>query len=112
MTPIRSLVWLVALIAFAVPSFGTLATAHAAVPVERAASVDCPHHAPLPEPCPAEDTAKHAAGKCCPLMTPAVALLPPVADVDRPVVLHAPVRAPVRSLAGRTLTKDPPPPRV
>ncbi|MEP6658259.1 MAG: hypothetical protein ABJC33_13545 [Betaproteobacteria bacterium] len=112
MTPIRSLVWLVALIAFVVPSFGTAAMVHAAAPAERAASVDCPDHAPPPDPCPAKGTAKHAAGACCPLMTSASALLPPIADVDGPVVLHARVPAPVRHLIGRTFTTDPPPPRV
>ncbi len=33
-------------------------------------------HAPPPDPCPSEGTAKHAASACCPLMSGAVALLP------------------------------------
>ena len=45
----------------------------AAVP--QASSVDCPDHAPPPDPCPSEGTAKHAASACCPMMSGAVALL-------------------------------------
>jgi hypothetical protein len=108
----RSLVWLVALIAFLVPTLAMASMAHANAPVERTASADCPEHAPPPDPCPAKGTAKHAAGDCCPLMTSTLALLPPAAGGDAALSFHSRVAERVLSLAGRTFTKDPPPPRV
>jgi hypothetical protein len=111
-TRARSLLWLVALIAFVMPSLGMASMAHATVPAERTASVECPEHAPPPDPCPAEGTAKHAAGDCCPLMGAALALLPATAGEVAAMPFHARVAPRVHSLVGRIFTKDPPPPRV
>jgi hypothetical protein len=108
----RSLVWLVALIAFLVPTLAMASMAHANAPVEGTALADCPEHAPPPDPCPAKDTAKHAAGDCCPLMTSVLALLPSVAGDDLTMSVHSRVAECVHSFAGRLFTKDPPPPRV
>ncbi len=112
MTRSRSLFWLVALIAFVMPSLGTASLAHAAASIERTASVDCPEHAPPPDPCPEKGTAKHAAGDCCPAMACALAVLPPAAEGDAALSFHAPLPERGRSLAGRLFTQDPPPPRV
>jgi hypothetical protein len=112
MTRLRALFWLVALIAFVVPSLGTASMAHAAASVERTAAADCPEHAPPPAPCPETGTARHAAGDCCPLMASALAVLPPAADGDAAPSFHAPLPERMRSLAGRLFTQDPPPPRV
>jgi len=112
MARIRSLLWLVVLITFAVSSLGAASIAHAALSGERTAA-DCAEHAPPPDPCPAKGSAKHAAGDCCPLMAGALALLPAVpAGGEMAMAFDAllPWRAP--SLAGRLFTKDPPPPRV
>ncbi len=87
-------------------------TVHAMAPAGQAASVDCPDHAPPPGPCPAKDTARHAAGDCCAQMSGTVALLPSAAVLDRPIAHFSAVPTLARSLAGRTLTEDPPPPRV
>jgi len=108
MTRARTLVWLIALIAFAVPSFGT---AHAMAPAGQPASVDCPDHAPPPD-CPAQGTAKHAAGECCPLMSGAVALLLPGAIAEAPARFHTRVIAAVANLTTLFLAQEPPPPRV
>jgi hypothetical protein len=105
----RLLVWMIAAIALlASPGM----TAHAMAPPGEAASVDCAHHAPPPDPCPDHDTSRHAAGVCCPLMSGAVALLPATMASGETAASHAPppVRSP--SLIGRLFTQDPPPPRV
>ena len=88
-------------------------TAHAMAPAGQAALVDCPGHAPPPDPCPDHDTAKHAAGACCPLMSGAVALLPATV-ANGEVSLIAPHRRVFGrpDLIGRLFTQDPPPPRV
>jgi hypothetical protein len=112
MTRLRALFWLLALIAVVLPSLGTEAMAHAAASLERTASADCPEHAPPPAPCPEKGTARHAAGDCCPLMAPALAVLPPAAGDDAAVSFAAARPERVRSLAGRLFTQDPPPPRV
>ena len=106
---LRSLLWLVALAAFLVPSFvGPAVAAHR---MSDPVMSDCGHEMPLP-PCPAKDTAKHAAGLCCPFMLGAVALLPRIAAVD-PRSLHAAFAPPVvPHLIGLSPHKDPPPPRV
>ena len=109
MTRLRLFVWLIALMAFLAPPG---MSAHAMMPASHASSLDCPDHAPPPDPCPNDGTAKHAASACCPLMSGAVALLPPAAAIDTPVFLDAPVLVRGRSLAGRLFTQDPPPPRV
>ena len=105
----RFLVWLIALVALLAPPGMSV---HAMAPAGQASSADCPDHAPPPDPCPSQGTAKHAAGACCPLMSGAVALLPPPAVVDTPIFLDVPVPVRVHSLVGRLFTKDPPPPRV
>ena len=116
MTRTRSLVWLIALVAFVVPSFGAAAASHAMAPSmthgAQVASVDCPDHALPPEDCPSLGTAKHAAGQCCPMMSCTLAV-PPLSVVEGALSsLGQPPLAPVRSLAGLTFTQDPPPPRV
>ncbi|MGZ5901797.1 MAG: hypothetical protein ACXWK3_18795 [Reyranella sp.] len=112
MTRPRSFLWLVALIAFVVPSLGMAQVGHAAARGERTVSADCPQHAPPPDPCPAKGTAKHAAGECCPLMASVLALLPQAAGGYAAMSFRAPIPQPAHSLVGRIFTKDPPPPRV
>jgi hypothetical protein len=111
MIRLRSFLWLVALLGFVASSFGAASMVHA-VQAPQAAVVDCPGHAPPPDPCPARGTAKHLAGDCCPLMSSTLALLPATADGETAVSFSAPVAPPVRHLAGHFYTKDPPPPRV
>jgi hypothetical protein len=107
----RSFLWLLALVAFAVSSFGTASIGHASASAEQSAMADCPDHAPPPD-CPSQGTAKHAAGKCCPLMTGVVALLPPVASAQTVAPYHIRPATIARNLIGLTFTQDPPPPRV
>ena len=109
MTRLRLLVWLIALMALIAPPGMSI---HAMAAASQTSSVDCPDHAPPPDPCPSEGTAKHAASACCPLMSGAVALLPAPADIETPVLLDVLLSLRVRSLVGRIFTKDPPPPRV
>lgn len=111
MLRLRTLSWLIALLAFLAPSFGTASMAHVAQPRKQAASADCPGHAPPPD-CPAQGTAKHAAGNCCPLMAGVVALLPPAAVVQTAAPLHARPATIAANLTGLPFTQDPPPPRV
>jgi hypothetical protein len=115
MTRARTFLWLIAVIALAVPSFGTVGAGHAmASPMEigaQAASVDCPDHAPPPD-CPAQGTAKHAAGECCPLMSGAVAVLLPGAIAEAPARFHTRVIAAAANLTSLFLAQEPPPPRV
>lgn len=109
----RSLLWLVALLAFLVPSLGASAMAGGGQPVQERAAADCPEHAPPPsDPCPAKDTAKHAAGECCPSMAGSLAVLPSASGIARPTAPTRPAPAFGPSLAGLDLTKDPPPPRA
>ena len=105
----RLLVWMIAVLALLAPPG---MTAHAMALAGQAATVDCPGHAPPTDPCPDHDTAKHAAGACCPLMSGAVALLP--ATVASSEAASSQVVRQVRSpsLIGRLFAKDPPPPRV
>ena len=93
----RLLVWLLALVALAFP-VGIAAPSQA-------------HHAAMSSDCPHKDTAKHAAGTCCPLMAYAAAVLPAAGGAVRSIV-EPHVASPSRSLTGLTYTKDPPPPRV
>ena len=109
MTRLRLLVWLVALMALIAPPGMTV---HAMAAASQASSVDCPDHAPPPDPCPSEGTAKHAASTCCPLMSGTVAVLIAPAGIEAPAFVDAPLPPSVRSLVGRVFTKDPPPPRV
>ena len=92
----RFLVWLLALVAFAFP-VGIAAPSQA----HHAATSDCPH----------KDTAKHAAGTCCPLMACAAALLP-ITEAVAPSSVEPPVALPSRDLTGLIFARDPPPPRV
>jgi hypothetical protein len=108
MSRLRLLVWLVALMALVAPPGMTI---HA-MAAPQASSVDCPDHAPPPDPCPSEGTAKHAANTCCPLMSGAVALLPAATGIERPVLFAVDLPLHGRSLVGHVSTKDPPPPRV
>jgi hypothetical protein len=110
MIRLRAFAWLIALVAFISPSFGTMSPAHSALPAQQAAA-DCPEHAPPPD-CPAQGTAKHAAGQCCPLMAGVVALMPPTVLAETPALFHALPAATVPSLAGLSYKQDPPPPRV
>ncbi|MDP1749243.1 MAG: hypothetical protein Q8L22_07285 [Reyranella sp.] len=116
MTRARSLVWLIALVAFVVPAFGGAMASHAmASPMAhggQTATVECSDHAQPPQDCPAEGTAKHAAGQCCPMMSCTLAVLPPSVADDALSSLGQPPLAPVLGLAGFTFTQDPPPPRV
>lgn len=116
MTRARSLVWLIALVAFVVPSFGTAVASHAMSAImahgAQATSADCPGHAPPPEDCPDQGTARHAAGQCCPMMAGVVAVLPPASVGDAPAPLPDWLAVPARQLTGLTFTQDPPPPRV
>ena len=109
MTRLRLFVWLIALMALIAPPGMSV---HAMAAVSQMSSVDCPDHAPPPDPCSSEGTAKHAASACCPLMSGAVALLPPPTEVETPVLFDVHLSLLVRSLVGRIFTKDPPPPRV
>jgi hypothetical protein len=104
----RLLVWLIALVMLVAPP-GMVA--HAMSPADAATAVDCPGHAP-PPPCPDEGTAKHAASTCCPLMAGAVAMLLPAVDIEPPARSGLPPAAAGDTLAGRTLTEEPPPPRA
>jgi len=116
MTRARSLVWLIALVAFVVPSFGTAAASHAMTPDAvvgaQAGLADCPDHAPPPKPCPEQGTAKHAASQCCPLMSGTVALLPSTIAEQASSAIAPPLVALAHRLIGLTFTQDPPPPRV
>jgi hypothetical protein len=116
MTRARTLVWLIALAVFVVPSFGATTASHAMTPdvvVEaQAALVDCPDHAPPPKPCPEQGTAKHAASQCCPLMSGSVALLPSTDAEQASSFVEPRLLALALRLDGLTFTQDPPPPRV
>jgi hypothetical protein len=110
MSRLRILVWLIALVALVAPPGMTL---HAlAAPAAGAVAVDCHDHAPPPDPCPDDGSAKHAASTCCPLMAGAVALLSSMTAVEVPFAFDAHLMPRVRSLSGLIPTKDPPPPRV
>jgi hypothetical protein len=103
----RLLAWLVSLVALMVPP---MATGHVIGPPQAVASVECPGHAP--PPCPDHGTAKHAAGECCPLMAPMMALLSEAPVLETELVFRVPMPEPAAGLAGRIVTKDPPPPRA
>jgi hypothetical protein len=109
MTRLRLLVWLIALMALIAPPGMTI---HAMTALSQTSSVDCPDHAPPPDPCPSDGTAKHAASTCCPLMSGAVAVLPPPTGIETRVPFDLHLSQRTRSLVGLVFTKDPPPPRV
>jgi hypothetical protein len=87
-------------------------TVHAMAPAGHAATVDCPGHAPPTHPCPDHDTAKHAAGACCPLMSGAIGLLPPSAVNGEAASTQAVPQVRSPDLIGRVVAQDPPPPRA
>lgn len=116
MTRLRSFLWLLALGALVFPSLGiAVAPSHAsspghgAPPAGQMASMDC-EHVPPPD-CPAEGTAKHAAGTCCPLMSASVAILLPAMASELSPRAFVHVLAGVIRLTGRFSAQDPPPPR-
>jgi hypothetical protein len=107
---LRSLLWLVVAALFVLPSLAApvAAIGQAAHPVAEHCGHDAP---PPPPPCPDQDTAKHAAAVCCPLMAGAVALLPAELGLSRSQPdPFAPGNA--RDLVGLSPHQDPPPPRV
>jgi hypothetical protein len=113
MSMARLLVWLVTAVAFiAPPSLAHASPAAVAPPAAVTAVDDCPHHAPPPDPCPDSQTAKHAAGECCPMMAGAVALLPAVAEDGPRPFIGVSLASIARNLTSFSTTKDPPPPRV
>ena len=105
----RFLVWMIAVLALLAPPG---MTAHAMAPAGQAATVDCPGHAPPPDPCPDHDTAKHAAGACCPLMSGTVALLPATVASGEAASSQAVLQVHSPDLVGRLFAQDPPPPRA
>jgi hypothetical protein len=105
----RLLVWMIAVAALLAPP--AMAN-HALAPVDQAATVDCPGHAAPPGRCPDHDTAKHAAGACCPSMSGAGALLPAAAANGGAASSHAVPQVHSPALVGRLFAQDPPPPRV
>ena len=104
----RLLVWMIAVVALLAPPAMIV---HAMAPAGQAAMVDCPGHAPPPDPCPDRDTAKHAAGACCPLMSGAVALLPAAIASGETASSQVVLQLHVPTLVGRLFAKDLPPPR-
>jgi hypothetical protein len=110
---LRRLFWLIALFAFAVlPSLAGPASAAMRDHGKSVTMSDCPDHAPPPAPCPAQGTAKHAAGDCCPMMCGAIPFLPDAMTTGVPFVGHRYAPAPGASLSSLLFTKDPPPPRI
>ena len=109
MKTVRLLVWLVSVVALMVPP---VAPGQAMAPTQAVAATDCPDHAPPPAPCPDHGTAKHAAGDCCSAMAPMMALLPAASGIDSEIVVRLPIPEPTAGFAGRTVAKDPPPPRA
>lgn len=116
MARLRSLLWLIALVALAVPSLGPwVAPVQAAVEqgMEHAAMVDCDQHKPPPpDDCPSKDTAKHVTGDCCPSMSGGIALLPAAALVAIGRLPELRSALPSRDLTGLAPVKDLPPPRA
>ncbi len=110
-TRARSFLWLIALAAFVCPPL-TGAVASSAVDHMAVAMPDCPDHVPPPDPCPLKDTAKHAAGDCCPMMSGVPALLPEAIPGDTRSPFHSRVLSVGISLTGLLFTQDPPPPRA
>jgi len=106
---LRSLLWLLAFVAFVLPpSVGPVASM--AMSGHQRAS-DCDHHTP-PPPCPDKDSAKHAAGLCCPLMAQVLATLPALIDTtDLDATEHGAISTTARYV-GLSPRKDPPPPRA
>ena len=116
MTGLRSFLWLLALVAFAVPSLGTraapvqAATEHGA---DHAAMTDCGEHKPPPpDDCPSAGTTKHVTGDCCPAMGGVFALLPADAPAAVGPMTELHRTAAIRNLTGLAPAREPPPPRA
>ena len=106
------LVWLIAVVALLVRRRAMAAHAMAVRRARLRRSI-VPTMRRRPIPVRTKDTAKHAAGECCPLMSGAVALLPAtMASGVTAASSHAPPRVRSPSLIGLLFTQDPPPPRV
>ena len=106
---LRSLVWLFAFVALLLPPSVGFHAAMAAT--SHGMTVDCDQHAP-PPPCPEKDSAKHAAGLCCPLMAQVLATLPAqIGTTDFDASDRGAVATTAR-YAGLSPHKDPPPPRA
>lgn len=108
MVRLRLLIWLLAIVALAMPIAGFPGGPAANA---RTMAVDCADH-PAPDPCPDHGSARHAAGLCCPMMTGSVAVfavVPRLAAASLPVI-PPPIAGALR--AGRLFTQDPPPPRT
>jgi len=108
MSRLRLLVWLLAVMALVAPP--AMSSAAMAWPAEPMA-FDCADHPPA-DACPTEDSAKHAAGTCCPTMSGVEAVLATTADVAVAPARATPAMAAGPSLVGRPIKKEPPPPRV
>jgi hypothetical protein len=103
---VRAFAWLLTVVAFMMPA-ATIQPASAMPGHEM--TVGCHDHMP-PPPCPDHDTAKHAAGTCCPSM--AAALLPArVAAQQSAQSSMDRTSTPVAGLMGFSRAKEPPPPR-
>jgi len=116
MIRLRSLLWLIALVALTSPSWGTRAAPVQAATeqgADHAAMTECGEHKPPPsDDCPSKDTAKHATGECCPSMAGSTALIPAGATAP---IRSAPERrspAATRDLTGLAPAKETPPPRA
>jgi hypothetical protein len=105
---VRSLIWLIAVMAFVLPS---IAGPAAAALASRAAMSDCSHEAPPPN-CPDNDTAKHAAGLCCPAMSGTIAVVPHGVAISPDELFTSAASTAAARLNGLNPEKDPPPPRV
>jgi hypothetical protein len=105
---LRRLLWLIALVVLVCPPAIPVAGATGrAPPLGSIHCAECP-----PPPCPEHDTARHAAGPCCPLMSQVQAVLPPAASAAsfRGIRLFAEFAG--RELVGLPPRQEPPPPRV
>ena len=113
MRRLRLLVCLFALVALAAPPGGLLGGSSAAA---RTMAVDCPDHLRVehrvPDPCPDRDSARHAAGLCCPLMAGAIAVIAMAPGLDAAPLPALPASPAGRFRPGRLFTQDPPPPRA
>ncbi len=112
---LRGILWLFVLWAFVLPS--AVLPAVAATPKADIAVTDCPLHATALEHGPNKNSGKdtpkpHPAGQCCLVASHGIAL-PAIPEGPKASVLHVrPAFPAARDLAGISLNKDPPPPRV
>ncbi len=102
------LLWLIALAAFvSPPAIVAAATTASATPLVEHHCADCP-----PPPCPENDSARHAAGLCCPSMAQAIAVLSPSVVIESSGNAGSFLVSAGRELTGLSPHQDPPPPRV